>query len=90
MPHVRGCDDRKQTNVNGDQFTVKEIVVEIRDDLKKLAARIDHIDREGSIGTKGELTDHETRLRAIERWRYAIPPALLVALGSLGVALWHH
>ena len=70
-------------------FTVKEIVVEIRDDLKKLAENVDRIDREGSIGTRGELVDHEARLRAIERWRYAIPPALLVGIGSLVVALLH-
>lgn len=32
-------------------------------------------------------TDHETRIRGLERWRYALPASLVVNLGSLGTAL---
>lgn len=31
------------------------------------------------------LQDHETRLRAIERWRYALPTSVLLAIGSIVV-----
>lgn len=44
-------------------WTTKEIVLEIRDTVDKLADKLDRIDREGSIGTKAQLDDHEHRLR---------------------------
>lgn len=47
-------------------FTLKEVVVEIRDDVKLLSAKLDRIDRDGSIGTRQELIDHEARLRTLE------------------------
>ena len=31
--------------------------------------------------------DHEARLRALERWRYALPLSTLTAAGALGLAL---
>ena len=47
-------------------FTVKEIVVEIRDAVKDLAQKVDKIDREGPIGLRAELVDHSDRLRRSE------------------------
>jgi hypothetical protein len=32
-------------------------------------------------------TDHEDRLRALEKWMYALPPTLLLAAASLLLAL---
>lgn len=32
------------------------------------------------------VTDHEQRLRALERWRYALPTSLIIAVGSALVA----
>jgi hypothetical protein len=32
-------------------------------------------------------TDQEQRIRALERWRYAMPASIVVGLGSLGTAL---
>lgn len=32
-------------------------------------------------------TDHEQRLRALERWRYALPASILVSLGSVATAV---
>lgn len=61
--------------MNGDaaNFTVKEIVLDIRDTLKDLAEKVDRIDREGSIGTREQLRaqssalqEHDTRLAVIE------------------------
>lgn len=34
-----------------------------------------------------DIADHEQRLRALERWRYAVPPALLLAIGSTIAAI---
>jgi hypothetical protein len=34
-----------------------------------------------------QLSDHEQRLRAQERWAYAAPIALLVAVGSAAAAV---
>lgn len=31
--------------------------------------------------------DHEQRLRALERWRYALPASFVVGLGALGAAI---
>lgn len=47
-------------------LTMRQAVMEIRDDVKTLASHLDRIDREGSIGTKAELEDHEKRLRIVE------------------------
>lgn len=33
------------------------------------------------------LSDHETRIRAQERWSYAAPIAILIALGSAATAV---
>jgi len=32
-------------------------------------------------------TDHELRIRVLERWRYSLPIALLVSLGSAIAAI---
>src|SRR3954467_15588204 len=48
---------------NGSGFTTKEILLEMRGDLRTLTEKIDRIDRQGSIGTKAQLDDHENRLR---------------------------
>jgi hypothetical protein len=31
--------------------------------------------------------DHESRIRMLERWRYALPTSIVVGLGSAGIAL---
>lgn len=65
-------------------MTVKEMVAEIRADVKALAGHIDRIDRTGSIGTREELTDHESRIRSMERFRFAFPPvAVLAVIGTV-------
>lgn len=47
----------------GSGFTTKEVVLEIRDVVNRLADKLERIDREGSIGTKAQLQDHEARIR---------------------------
>jgi len=29
------------------------------------------------------VPDHEQRIRSLERWRYALPPALILGVGSV-------
>lgn len=81
------------TDPNG--FTNKEILVNLTKtmeenfrvvhvDLRDLAAKLDKIDRHGSIGTKAELLDHESRIRGLERYRYAMPSVGLIA-GIAGI-----
>lgn len=33
------------------------------------------------------LSDHETRLRAVERWRYSVPAALVTSVIAAGMAI---
>lgn len=78
-------------DLNG--FTVKDILIEVRQDVKDLAARIDEIDRKGSIGTREELTDHENRLRKVEAqssraWgAFLFVTALLIPLAGLTITI---
>lgn len=51
-----------------EQVTLGEIGRKIDD----LGSRIDKV-----------LDDHETRLRSVEKWMYAVPPTLLIAAGSV-------
>ena len=55
-------------------------LVKVEQDMKDVVVRVDKIDREGSIGTRGELTDHEGRLRSLEQWKYGIPVGVAFAL----------
>lgn len=34
------------------------------------------------------IDDHEKRLRSVERWMYALPPTLILAVSSMLVALF--
>lgn len=65
-------------------LTMRELILEVRDDVKNLREKIDLIDRKGSIGTREELADHESRLRRLEgftaKWSGSF--ALLVAIGA--------
>jgi len=50
----------------GNGFTVKEIVIEIRDAVKDLTVKVDRIDQQGAIGSMAELADHSQRLKIAE------------------------
>ena len=66
-------------------ITTRDMVAEIRRDLKEVVTKTDLIEHE--IREMYQLVDHEDRLRGLERWRYGIPPALLLSLGTLVAAL---
>lgn len=59
---------------NGVMVTLKDIYVVMR--------RLE--DAVNAMTPHGEkLADHENRLRALERWRYALPTALVIAVASI-------
>lgn len=51
---------------DGDAFTVKEIVLDIRDTVKDLAEKVDRIDQHGSIGTRDILTRHSRKIEDLD------------------------
>lgn len=72
-----------------DGLSLRELVLEVRQDVKALNQKVDAIDRTGSIGTREELNDHETRLRTMEQrtWSKAGIGTYAGALGTvLGAA----
>ncbi|WP_223772954.1 hypothetical protein [Streptomyces sp. 135] len=54
-------------------------LVSLRDEVR--ASTLNH----AAVDTK--LVDHETRIRAVERWKYSVPTALVTAVISAGVTL---
>lgn len=47
--------------------------------LGEIGRKIDSLDS----SVKKVLDDHESRLRSIEKWMYAVPPTLLIAIASV-------
>lgn len=59
---------------------VYDAVMSLRSDVQSLTQ---------SRNDAGEtLDDHETRIRAIERWKYGVPLATLIAVGSTIAAIY--
>lgn len=59
-------------------ITLKDVWMEmskLRDDVRRM-------DTNAAV-----LTDHETRIRATERWRYALPASVLMAASSAGLTI---
>lgn len=50
-------------------------IIGLREDVRGLT--------QTSEAVRTELADHEERLRAIERWRYGAPAAVVIGLGSV-------
>ncbi|MER5252884.1 hypothetical protein [Streptomyces sp. NPDC002855] len=57
--------------------TDEEIQVAVR--LARIEEKLDQLVETNRV--RGE--DHENRIRALERWRYAIPPTLVLASVTL-------
>jgi hypothetical protein len=70
----------EETNGHEPFLSMREAVMEIRADVKGMQSKLDRIDREGSIGTKQELTDHEDRIRNLEKFRYSVPSLAALTL----------
>lgn len=65
----------------------RDLILEIRADVKAIEQKLEAINVEGSIGTRAELADHETRIRSAEKWRYGISGTFLLALFNT-VTIW--
>ena len=59
-----------------------QILAQILIEQGKLSAQLDVIDERLK-----SIPDHETRIRALERWRYALPTSVLLGLGSATAAV---
>lgn len=64
-------------------ITIKDIYGEMRE----LIAEVRNLATEFKAG-KVEAEDHEKRLRSLERWMYALPASLLVAVLSAAFTFW--
>lgn len=67
----------------------EEPLVTSKDIYREVVRLVGHME---AINTRNKVADeihkdHESRLRMLERWRYALPMTLLLAIGSVGVAL---
>lgn len=54
--------------------------------LERLAGHLDAIDQRNA-GADRTLLDYEGRLRALERWRYALPTSVILGVGSAVTAI---
>lgn len=54
--------------------------------LARLTGHLDSIDQR-NLRADGTLTDFESRIRSLERWRYALPVSLVIAAGSASAAV---
>jgi hypothetical protein len=65
----------------------------IEDALSKVLVQLARIDQRNT-GADAEHTDHEQRIRSLERWRWSLPGAAgasaIAALASLLAVVLHH
>lgn len=54
--------------------------------LERLTGHLEAIDQRNAAADRRE-TDYESRLRALERWRYALPASIILGLGSAAGAI---
>ncbi|MBH1936494.1 hypothetical protein I5Q34_19805 [Streptomyces sp. AV19] len=59
---------------------------EIYDEVVALRTEMRTMGQENE-GARAELADHEERLRALERWRYALPISVITAIIGAVVAI---
>lgn len=70
-------------------MTVREMLSEVRDDVKALRSEVKTINEQGSIGTKAELQDHESRIRSLEIWKFGIPVTGVGAVAAVVAAVFN-
>ena len=72
-----------EPNGASDTFlTVREMVAEIRADVKELNKKAERMEE-----AREEVEDHEDRLRSLERWKYGIPFSGILAISAAIAAL---
>lgn len=65
---------------------LSEQIDQVRLAVERLTGHVDGINQRDTL-TDRLLTDYETRLRALERWRYALPTSVILGVGSAIAAL---
>ena len=74
--------DPENKNGNEPYLTVREMVAEIREDVKDLKAEAIR------LASLPDLhRDHETRLRRVEVWLYGVPLSGFLAVGAVVAAI---
>lgn len=68
------------SDAGGPGFTVS--LRDVYDQLVRLTGEV-----RGMAGQRETLSDHEQRIRGLERWRYALPVALVSAGGSVVITI---
>jgi hypothetical protein len=66
----------------GVNISAREIydqIVGLRDDVRSLV--------QSNAAVQTTLDDHETRIRSVERWKYAVPTATVGAIISAGITI---
>lgn len=63
-----------------------EFVVTLRDIYDELRILQDKVS--AMTPQSKTLADHENRLRLLERWRYALPGSIMLALASVTITIW--
>lgn len=62
----------------------------IYDQLVTLNSKLDvYITRHEHLEelTKDRTADHETRIRSLEKWRWSLPPTLVLAVASIAISV---
>lgn len=64
-------------------MSVREMVMEIRQDVKALNVKAEQME-----AARRDVEDHEDRLRSLERWKYGIPFSVVAAMSAALTALF--
>ncbi|MBZ4319541.1 hypothetical protein [Streptomyces huiliensis] len=74
-----GDEDHEPLGVRIGAREIYDEVVALRTEMRTMGQESDAV--------RGELADHEDRIRSLERWRYALPISLLTAVVGAVVAV---
>lgn len=71
--------DQDPLGVNISAREIYDQIVGLRDDVRSLV--------QSNAAVQTTLDDHETRIRSVERWKYAVPTATVGAIISAGITI---
>jgi hypothetical protein len=58
---------------------VYNTLLEVKYDVRGMASKLD--------SSQEKVTDHENRIRSLEKWKYAISASVISSLGALAAAI---
>lgn len=68
-----------------DNNSITITLKDVYDEVRRLHDQVADMTPQGQL-----ITDHEERLRLLERWKYALPGSLLLALMSTVAVILEH